>query len=457
MSELSVVILAAGQGTRMRSELPKVLHTVAGKPMLQHVIEAAKALTANAIHVVYGHGGETVRSRLADQAVHWVEQTEQLGTGHAVNQAMPDIPGHHTVMVLYGDVPLITGATLQRLAMAAQDGLGLLTTRLPEPTGYGRIVRDGAGKVQAIVEEKDATEEQRSIQEVNTGMLAVRADALRRWLGALDNDNAQGEYYLTDIIARAASEGVTVNTVNPGEVAEVMGVNNRVQLAELERDFQRRQNEELMMSGVTLLDPQRFDLRGALTAGRDVVIDVNVVMEGKVVLGDGVFVGPNCYLHDVSIGAGTRISSHSVLERADIGTECHIGPFARIRPDTRLSDRVHIGNFVEVKKSLVETGSKINHLSYVGDTTVGKSVNIGAGVITCNYDGANKHRTIIGDNAFIGSDTQLVAPVEVGSGATIGAGSTITHDTPAGELTLSRTRQKTVQGWHRPVKKIDEG
>jgi len=404
---------------------------------------------------VYGHGGDVVRSRLAAQPVQWIEQAEQLGTGHAVNQAMPAIPGHHTLMVLYGDVPLITDDTLKQLAAAATNGLGLLTTHLSEPGGYGRIVRDEAGNVLAIVEEKDASEQQRTIQEVNTGMLAVSAASLRCWLDALDNNNAQGEYYLTDIIAMAVSEGIAVQTVNPKVVAEVMGVNNRVQLAQLERDYQRRQAEALMTSGVTLLDPERFDLRGALKAGQDVIIDVNVVMEGDVVLGDGVYIGPNCYLRDVVIAAGTRINSHSVLEQADIGEECRIGPFARIRPETVLADRVHIGNFVEVKKSRVATGSKINHLSYVGDTVVGSGVNIGAGVITCNYDGANKHRTVIGDNAFIGSDTQLVAPVEVGAGATIGAGSTITHDTPEGELTLSRTRQKTINGWHRPTKKTD--
>ncbi len=455
MSDLSVVILAAGQGTRMRSRLPKVLHEVAGKPMLQHVIDAAEKLSASAIYVVYGHGGDTVRSSLASQPVQWVEQVEQLGTGHAVNQAMPGIPEHHTVMVLYGDVPLITDGTLKQLAVAATDGLGLLTTHLPEPGGYGRIVRDEEGNVLAIVEEKDASEQQRTIQEVNTGMLAVSAANLRRWLDALDNNNAQGEYYLTDIIASAVSEGISVRTVNPGAVAEVMGVNNRVQLAELERDYQRRQCEELMMSGVTLRDPERFDLRGNLAVGQDVIIDVNVIMEGDISLGDGVFIGPNCYLRDVTVAAGTRINSHSVLEQADIGADCRIGPFARVRPETRLADKVHIGNFVEIKKSRVATGSKINHLSYVGDSVIGSGVNVGAGVITCNYDGANKHRTVIGDNAFIGSDTQLVAPVQVGAGATIGAGSTITHDTPAGELTLSRTRQKTINGWHRPTKKTD--
>ena len=452
MSDLSVVILAAGQGTRMRSLLPKVLHPIGGRPMLQHVIDAARELAADTIHVVYGHGGEMVRSGLAEQPLNWVEQEQQLGTGHAVNQALPSIPDRHTVLVLYGDVPLITPATLGSLVAAARNGMGLLTTELADPGGYGRIVRAADGTVSAIVEEKDASEQQRAINEVNTGMLAAAAHQLRRWLDGLNNDNAQGEYYLTDVIAAAVSEGVPVQTVAPESVAEVMGVNNRLQLAQLEREYQLRRTRELMLSGVTLRDPARFDLRGELRAGRDVTIDVNVVIEGDVELGDGVRVGPNCYLRDVRIGARSCINPNSVLEQSEIGTGCVIGPFARIRPDTRLADRVHIGNFVEMKKSDVASGSKINHLSYVGDSTVGSGVNIGAGVITCNYDGANKHRTVIGDDTFIGSDTQLVAPVEVGAGATIGAGSTITHDTPAGELTLSRVRQKTVHGWRRPVK-----
>ncbi len=436
----------------MRSLLPKVLHPIAGKPMLQHVIDAARKLAADTIHVVYGHGGEMVRAGLAGQELSWVEQERQLGTGHAVNQALPQIPDHHTVLVLYGDVPLITADTLARLVAAARDGMGLLTTELDDPGGYGRIVRNAEGAVSAIVEEKDATEQQRAITEVNTGMLAAASRRLRRWLDGLNNDNAQGEYYLTDVIAAAVSEGVAVRTVAPGDTAEVMGINNRLQLAQLEREYQLRQARELMLVGVTLRDPARFDLRGRLRAGQDTVIDVNVVIEGEVVLGDGVQIGPNCYLRDVQIGAGSCINPNSVLEQAEIGARCIIGPFARIRPETRLADQVHIGNFVEVKKSEVAHGSKINHLSYVGDSTVGSGVNIGAGVITCNYDGANKHRTEIGDGAFIGSDTQLVAPVRVGAGATIGAGSTITHDTPDGELTLSRVRQKTVQGWSRPVK-----
>ncbi len=437
----------------MCSLLPKVLHPIGGKPMLQHVIDAARRLAADSIHVVYGHGGESVRCGIPEQLhLNWVRQSRQLGTGHAVNQALPSIPDEHTVVVLYGDVPLIGATTLRGLVEAAQGGLGLLTTELDDPAGYGRIVRGADGAVCAIVEEKDATGSQRTIREVNTGMLAARARLLRRWLEGLDNDNAQGEYYLTDVVAAAVGEGCPVRTVTPESVAEVMGVNNRLQLAQLEREYQSRQARELMLSGVSLRDPSRFDLRGELRTGQDVTIDVNVVFEGEVELGDGVRIGPNCYLRDVRIGSGSCINPNSVLEQAEIGAGCVIGPFARIRPETRLADQVHIGNFVEIKKSEVAAGSKINHLSYVGDSTVGSGVNIGAGVITCNYDGANKHRTVIGDGAFIGSDTQLVAPVEVGAGATIGAGSTITHDTPAGELTLSRVRQKTVQGWTRPVK-----
>ncbi len=437
----------------MCSLLPKVLHPIGGKPMLQHVIDAARRLAADSIHVVYGHGGESVRCGIPEQShLNWVRQSRQLGTGHAVNQALPSIPDEHTVVVLYGDVPLVEATTLRGLVEAAQGGLGLLTTELDDPAGYGRIVRGADGAVCAIVEEKDATGSQRTIREVNTGMLAARARLLRRWLEGLDNDNAQGEYYLTDVVAAAVGEGCPVRTVTPESVAEVMGVNNRLQLAQLEREYQSRQARELMLSGVSLRDPSRFDLRGELRTGQDVTIDVNVVFEGEVELGDGVRIGPNCYLRDVRIGSGSCINPNSVLEQAEIGAGCVIGPFARIRPETRLADQVHIGNFVEIKKSEVAAGSKINHLSYVGDSTVGSGVNIGAGVITCNYDGANKHRTVIGDGAFIGSDTQLVAPVEVGAGATIGAGSTITHDTPAGELTLSRVRQKTVQGWTRPVK-----
>ncbi len=451
---LNVIILAAGAGTRMRSKLPKVLHEVGGKPMLEHVVDAARQLDARRIQVVYGHGGEAVRSALAHLEVVWVEQGEQLGTGHAVAQTLPHMGAGDTVLVLYGDVPLISAETLRQVVVVAQqDSLGLLTVRLDDPRGYGRIVRDDQGSVVRIVEEKDASTEQRAIAEINTGMLAVSGERLQKWLAVLDNNNAQGEYYLTDIIAMAVRDGVKVSTVAPCSVAEVMGVNNRVQLAEVERHYQRAQAERLMLAGITLLDPARFDVRGELSAGSDVTIDVNVVIEGKVVLGNGVRIGPNVVLRNAAIGDDVEILAQCVIEDAVIGAHCRIGPFARIRPETRLASDVHIGNFVEIKKSEIGQGSKINHLSYVGDATVGGNVNIGAGTITCNYDGANKYRTIIGNDVFVGSSTQLVAPVTVGDGATIGAGSTITRDAPPGELTLSRAPQQTRPGWKRPVKK----
>lgn len=451
---LNVIILAAGAGTRMRSKLPKVLHEVGGKPMLEHVVDAARQLDARRIQVVYGHGGEAVRSALAHLEVVWVEQGEQLGTGHAVAQTLPHVGAGDTVLVLYGDVPLISAETLRQVvAMAQQDSLGLLTVRLDDPRGYGRIVRDDQGNVVRIVEEKDASAEERTIAEINTGMLAVSGERLQKWLAVLDNNNAQGEYYLTDIIAMAVRDGVKVSTVVPCSVAEVMGVNNRVQLAEVERHYQRAQAERLMLAGITLRDPARFDVRGELNAGSDVTIDVNVVIEGRVVLGNGVRIGPNVVLRNAVIGDDVEILAQCMIEDAVIGAHCRIGPFARIRPDTRLAADVHIGNFVEIKKSEIGQGSKINHLSYVGDATVGGNVNIGAGTITCNYDGANKHRTIIGNDVFVGSSTQLVAPVTVGDGATIGAGSTITRDAPPGELTLSRAPQQTRPGWKRPVKK----
>lgn len=451
---LNVVILAAGAGTRMRSRLPKVLHEVGGKPMLEHVVDAARQLDARRIQVVYGHGGEAVRSALVHLEVVWVEQGEQLGTGHAVAQTLPHMGAGDTVLVLYGDVPLISAETLRQVvAVAQQDSLGLLTVRLDDPRGYGRIVRDNQGGVVRIVEEKDASTEQRAIAEINTGMLAVSGERLQKWLAVLDNNNAQGEYYLTDIIAMAVREGVKVSTVTPLSVAEVMGVNNRVQLAEVERHYQRAQAERLMLAGITLRDPARFDVRGELSAGSDVTIDVNVVIEGKVVLGNGVRIGPNVVLRNAAIGDDVEILAQCVIEDAVIGAHCRIGPFARIRPETRLAADVHIGNFVEIKKSEIGQGSKINHLSYVGDATVGGNVNIGAGTITCNYDGANKHRTTIGNDVFVGSSTQLVAPVTVGDGATIGAGSTITRDAPPGELTLSRAPQQTRPGWKRPIKK----
>jgi bifunctional UDP-N-acetylglucosamine pyrophosphorylase/glucosamine-1-phosphate N-acetyltransferase len=458
---LSVVVLAAGQGTRMKSSLPKVLHTIAGRPLVEHVIQDALELDATGIHVVYGHGGEQVQQALSSYDLFWAEQAEQLGTGHAVEQALPAIPDEHLVLLLYGDVPLITVSTLRRLLSASvldngDDALALLTAKLDDPTGYGRIVRNGennSGAVQAIVEQKDASEAQLAINEINTGMLAVKADLLKKWVSRLENNNAQGEFYLTDIVGLAVADKVTVNTANPSEVCEIEGVNNKRQLAELERAFQLRQARRLMEDGLTLRDPNRFDLRGELIIGRDVEIDINVVIEGRVELGDGVSIGPNVVLKNVRMDSGTKVDANSVLEDSIVGAHCTIGPFARLRPQTRLSDRVKIGNFVEIKKSEIADDSKVNHLSYVGDTTMGSNVNVGAGTITCNYDGANKHQTIIGDNVFIGSDTQLIAPVTIAPGSTIGAGSTITRDTPDNALTLSRAKQTSIDGWTRPVKK----
>ena len=453
-SPLSVVILAAGQGTRMRSHLPKVLHSLAGRPLLGHVIGTAQALDAAAIHVVFGHGGEQVREALGLPAVNWIEQAEQLGTGHAVAQATPTVPADHRVLVLYGDVPLITAETLRHLVAAGGSGaVSLLTAELPDPQGYGRIVRGADGNVLGIVEQKEATPQQLAIHEINTGMMSAPAKNLQQWLARLDNDNAQGEYYLTDIIAMAVADGVAVHTVRAPSEDEILGVNDRVQLAYLERRYQLRQAEKLMRAGVTLSDPARIDIRGTVEAGLDVVVDIDVILEGRVVLGDNVQVGAHCLLKETEVGAGAVIHPHSVVEQAVIGPGCQVGPFARIRPDTVLEAGARVGNFVEIKKSTVGEGSKINHLSYVGDAIIGREANIGAGCITCNYDGANKHQTIVGDRAFIGSDTQLVAPVEVGADAVIGAGSTITRTAPPGELTVSRARQTTVRVWKRPQKK----
>ncbi len=453
---LDVIILAAGEGSRMRSRLPKVLHPLAGKPLLGHVIDAARALEPARIHVVHGHLGERVRAHFAGDALEWVEQAEQLGTGHAVQQVMPAIPSAATVLVLYGDVPLIRPATLRRLLEQVEtQGLAIVTADIDRPTGYGRIIRDGRRRIMRIAEEKDASDEERRISEINTGILAAHAALLSRCLERLDNRNAQHEYYLTDVIALAVADGITPGSTAPEAADEILGINTRAQLAALERVWQGREAARLMQGGATLQDPARIDIRGELTTGIDVTIDINVVFEGRVVIGNDVSIGPNCVIRDARIGDGTRIEANSVIDHADIGPDCRIGPFARVRPETTLDAEVHVGNFVEIKKSNVGRRSKINHLSYIGDTTVGSGVNIGAGTITCNYDGANKHRTEIGDGAFIGSDTQLVAPVTVGAGATIGAGSTITRDAPADELTLSRAPQQTRKGWKRPVKRKD--
>ena len=450
---LSIIILAAGQGTRMRSNMPKVLNPLGGCSLLEHVIGTSHALKPAATYVVVGHGGEHVRILLEAYPVKWVEQAQQLGTGHAVAQAVPLISDDHLVLVLYGDVPLISLETLQRLTDAGTKGtVGLLTAHLNDPSGYGRIIRDAQGDVIAIVEHKDANDEQRDISEINTGMLAVHAGHLKRWVSRLDNKNRQGEFYLTDVMAMAVQDGIPIETVHPANNIEILGVNTKAQLAELERVYQLQQAERLMANGVTLRDPSRFDIRGELSVGRDVIIDINVVFEGKVTIGNDATIGANCYLRDVTLGDGVVIQANSVVEESEIGANCRVGPFARIRPGTRLASEVHIGNFVEIKKSTVDNGTKINHLSYVGDATVGARVNIGAGTITCNYDGANKHQTVIENDVFIGSDTQIVAPVTLGAGATIGAGSTITKDTPSGELTLSRAPQQTRKGWKRPEK-----
>ncbi len=451
------IILAAGQGTRMRSALPKVLHPVAGKAMLQHVVDACSALQNShvACHmaIVYGHGGELVRERISGENLNWALQSVQKGTGHAVTQAIHLVDADDVVLIAYGDVPLIRSATLQELAQGLQNhALCILTAELANPTGYGRIVRNTDGKVQAIVEEKDASDEQRRIREVNTGFIAARGADLKRWLKQLTPQNVQGEYYLTDCVGLAVAEGGSVNTVLCFDPVEVEGANNRVQLSRLERAYQARLAERLMLQGATVADPARLDIRGDVEVGHDVFIDVNVVLKGKVKLGNNVVIDANCVIENAEIGANTHIKSHSVIEDAVIGEKCDIGPFARLRPGTVLEANAKIGNFVETKKAHIGKGSKVNHLSYIGDTEMGDDVNIGAGTITCNYDGANKHKTVIGDGVFVGSCTQLVAPVNVGEGATIGAGSTITKNAPAGELTLSRAKQMTLKGWQRPVK-----
>ena len=449
---MNVAILAAGMGKRMQSDLPKVLHSLAGKPLLLHVIDTARSLSPQRCCVVYGHGGDLVPQQLAADDLHFALQEPQLGTGHAVTQALPVLDDTQPTLVLYGDVPLTTSATLQKLVAAAgKDKLAVLTVDLDDPTGYGRIVRE-KNKIVRIVEQKDANETERLIQEVNTGILIAPTTHLKNWLAKLSNNNAQGEYYLTDIIASAVADGVTVTSSQPAHAWETLGVNSKVQLAELERIHQHNIAHALLEQGVTLMDPARIDVRGELHCGRDVVIDVGCVFEGKVELADGVTISANCVIKNARVAKGVLIKAFCHIEDCVIGEAAEIGPYARLRPGTTLADHVHIGNFVEVKNSQFGSKSKANHLAYVGDATVGERVNIGAGTITCNYDGANKHRTIIEDDAFIGSDSQLVAPVTVGKGATLGAGTTLTKDAPANSLTVSRSKQLSIADWQRPVK-----
>lgn len=453
---MNIVVLAAGQGKRMHSSLPKVLHPLAGKPLVTHVLDTARALSPERLIVVHGHGGEVVQAALPDSDLRWAHQAEQLGTGHAVAQALGQLGDSPVTLVLYGDVPLTTVATLKLLLTAAASGaLAVLTVDLPNPTGYGRILRNAAGQVERIVEEKDATPAERTVREVNTGIMAIPTARIAGWIERLGNDNAQGEYYLTDFIALAVADGVPVTTAQPAAEWETLGVNSKVQLAELERVHQRNVAYGLLEQGVRLADPARIDVRGELRCGRDVSIDVNCVFEGRVELEEAVAIGPNCVLKNVRVAAGARIAAFSHLEDAVVGPDSIIGPYARLRPGTKLAAGVHVGNFVEIKNSTLDTGSKANHLAYVGDATVGARVNIGAGTITCNYDGVNKHRTVIEDDAFIGSDTQLVAPVTVGRGATIGAGTTLTKNAPADELTVSRARQASIK-WQRPQKKAKD-
>ena len=453
MTPLHVVILAAGQGRRMRSSLPKVLHLLAGRPLLSYVIEAANGLGAARVHVVHGYAGGVVREAMTGADVEWVEQSEQLGTGHALALAMPGIPDDATVLVLNGDVPLVNPTTLHETAtLAGGTGMALVTAVVDEPRGYGRIVRDHDGHVRGIVEERDANEEQRSIAEIYAGILAAHGGMLRSWLQGMNRDNAQGEYLITDVIAHAVEDGLSVRTVPPETIVEVLGVNDRVQLAVLERFHQRRLAEALMRDGASLADPARIDIRGRVRTGSDVFIDVNAVFEGDVQLGDRVSIGPGCVIKDTAIERDTEVRAHCVIEGAHVGVACRIGPFARLRPDTRMSRDARIGNFVEVKNATIGEGSKANHLTYIGDSRIGRDVNVGAGVVTCNYDGAHKHTTVIGDNAFIGSGVMLVAPVTVHAGATIGAGSTVGKDVPPDALALTRAPQRTFEGWKRPRK-----
>lgn len=453
MNPLHVVILAAGQGSRMKSSLPKVLHRIAGKPMLHHVMDTARKLGVERIHGVIGYGADQVRAITQAGDVQWAMQEQQLGTGHAVAQTLANLPDHGCVLILYGDVPLTRAETLQKLVSTVTDQtMGLLTVTLDAPDGYGRILRDDQGAVIGIVEHKDATPEQKAITEVNTGILAVSAGHLKTWIPELSNANAQGEYYLTDIIAMASKAGVGIEVAQPDDGFEVQGVNNRLQLAGLERWYQQQRAERLMSEGATLADPARIDVRGDLTVGQDVLIDINTVFEGKVSLESGVSVGPNCVLRNCHVGADSMIDACSVIDGATIGRHAQIGPFARLRPGTELADHTKVGNFVETKKTIVGEGSKINHLSYVGDAVLGKKVNVGAGTITCNYDGVNKYQTNIGDGVFVGSNTSLVAPVSLSENATIGAGSTITRDVAEGELAVARGKQRNIGHWQRPAK-----
>ena len=450
---LDVIVLAAGLGKRMRSSLPKVLHRLAGRPLLAHVIEAARTLAPRKIFVVHGHGADKVRTAFPDSGLDWVLQAPQRGTGHAVMQALPQVSPAADVLILYGDVPLVRVATLKRLLEGAREGLAILTTELADPSGYGRIVRDGAQRVARIVEQKDATASELAIREVNAGFFCLSARRLAPWLSKIGNDNAQNEYYLTDLVALAVADAVPVVAVKVEDPWEVAGVNSMQELAVLERVCQGREARRLLEAGVTLADPARIDVRGALECGRDVAIDVNCVFEGRVSLGDHVRVGPNCVLKNVSVGAGTEVLAFSHLDDAELGERCRVGPFARLRPGARLAEDVHVGNFVEVKASRLGAGSKANHLSYLGDSEVGRRVNVGAGTITCNYDGAAKHRTVIEDDCFIGSDATLVAPVRIARGSYIGAGSTISKDTPPGQLTVARARQVSIPSWKPPRKK----
>lgn len=452
---VKTIILAAGQGTRMRSALPKVLHKVANRSLLQHVYDTSKRIDENEIIIIYGHGGDLVRGTLSDLDAQWVEQKQQLGTGHAVLQADSLIESEDTMLILYGDVPLLTKHSIDSLLASVSDqSMALLTVVLDDPKGYGRIVRDEAGSVLKIVEQKDATDQQQQIMEVNTGILAVKGEQLKSWIAQLENSNAQQEFYLTDVIEMAVNDGIAIKTSQPEYIDEVLGVNNRKQLSHLERVYQSLQADQLMESGVTLLDPSRVDCRGTFVSlGQDISVDINVIFEGNNSIGNNVIIGANTTINNSVIADNVEILANCVIDNAVVGAGSRIGPFARLRPQAELSEQVHVGNFVEIKKSTVAQGSKINHLSYIGDATIGSKVNIGAGTITCNYDGVNKFRTVIEDGAFIGSDTQLIAPVTVGRNATIGAGSTITKSTPDEKLTLTRSKQITIQGWQRPVKK----